>query len=98
MKRKAPKVLERHVRLKLQTLLKVKGWFVYYNLQTMGSYVGLSDLTIVKDGVVVWLEIKKPGGKQSPKQIIFQKNIEAAGGNYFVADDWAPLEKYLACL
>lgn len=89
------KVLEKHVRLKLRTMLKLKGWFVFYNLQTMGAYKGLSDLVAVKRGIVIWIEVKKPGGRQATHQIKFQRDIEAAGGYYFCADSWSAVDAYL---
>lgn len=35
--------------------------------------------------VWLWLEIKKPGEKQTPEQIQFQNNVEGRGMTYIVA-------------
>lgn len=34
----------------------------------------------------VWIEVKKPGGKQSPNQKSFQKLVESHGHRYILAD------------
>jgi hypothetical protein len=39
----------------------------------------------IKKGIVYHIEIKTPRGKQSDKQIEFQRQIEAAGGRYVLA-------------
>lgn len=79
------KLTETDIRNQIKEYLQWNGWFVYYNLQGLGCYPGLSDLVAIKNGTVVHLEIKKPTGKQSEKQKMFQRNIEQHGGIYEVA-------------
>lgn len=81
------KLKESDIRKQLQDYLRLKGWHVHYNLQGLGCYRGISDLTCIKAGRVVFLEVKTPKGKQSDAQVRFQKEIEAAGGEYLVAHD-----------
>ena len=76
---------ESDIRRQIQDYLRWTGWFVYYNLQGLGSYPGLSDLVAIKGGQVVHIEVKVPGGRQSEKQKKFQKDLEAAGGEYILA-------------
>ena len=76
---------ESEVRKAVQQYLQLTGWFVYYCLQGLGSYPGLSDLVAVKGGRVVHLEIKTPKGKQSDRQKAFQADLERAGGEYVLA-------------
>ncbi len=76
---------ESDIRKQIQDYLRWKGWFVYYNLQGLGSYPGLSDLVAMKDGRTIHLEIKTPRGKQKANQVTFQENVESAGGTYKVA-------------
>ena len=78
-------ITETDIRRQVQDYLRLMGWFVYYNLQGLGSYPGLSDLVAVKNGRVVHVEIKKPGGRQSERQKEFQRRLEAAGGEYVLA-------------
>lgn len=76
---------ETDIRKQVQDLLRWKGWFVYYNLQSLGCYAGLSDLVAVKNGRIIHIELKTRSGKQSDNQIKFQTDLEAAGGEYLVA-------------
>jgi len=43
---------------------------------------GISDVIAIRDGQVLFLEIKTPHGKQSQDQIKFQKAIRSKGGVY----------------
>jgi len=90
---------ESDIRKQLQDYLRWKGWHVHYNLQGLGSYPGVSDLTAIKPrdkfgqkcpvcsigARVVWLEVKTPTGKQREDQKKFQAKVEAAGGEYVLA-------------
>jgi len=79
------KLKESDIRKQLQDYLRLKGWHVHYNLQGLGSYRGLSDLTAIKDGWVIFLEVKTPTGTQREDQKKFQAEVEAAGGSYVLA-------------
>jgi len=81
-----PRIKEADVRKQVVDYLRITGWFVYHNLQGLGCYPGLSDIVAVKNGKVVHIELKAPGGKQRKDQIMFQENLEAAGGIYVLAD------------
>lgn len=48
------------------------------------SMTGVPDIILVKDGIFWGLEIKRPGGKQSENQMIFQHKLEKAGGKYHI--------------
>ncbi len=50
----------------------------------MGLTPGVSDLCIVKDGKIYFLEVKNEKGKQSEKQIIFEENAIRCGAPYAV--------------
>jgi len=89
------RVSETDIRRQIQDYLRLTGWFVYYNLQGLGSYPGLSDLVAVKGGKVVHIEVKRPGGHQSENQKRFQANLEAAGGAYVVAKSVEDVEHLL---
>jgi Holliday junction resolvase len=87
MKAKTP--TEKEIRTQIKQYLERKGWFVFYHLQGLGSYPGLPDLQAVKDGHTLYIEIKRPGGRQSAKQRKFQQDLEAAGGIYILAKELA---------
>ncbi len=76
---------ESEIRVQVREFLQWRGWFVYYSLQGLGCYAGLSDLVAMKGGKVVHIELKTQKGKQSDDQKEFQQDIEAAGGTYVVA-------------
>lgn len=62
--------------------LTLNGWSWWWHLQSIGTYPGLPDLEAIREGRVVYLEIKSPRGKLSPAQEAFRDMITAAGGEY----------------
>jgi hypothetical protein len=76
---------ERDISKQIVAALRYSGWLVIKNFQTFGSYKGLSDFTIIRDGEVIFLEIKRMNGKQSAYQKTFEHDIEEHGGRYFIA-------------
>ncbi len=87
------KITESDIRKQLVDYLKIKGWTVIPNIAGKlyvgdggRTYPGIADLTVIKNGRVVWVEVKRPGtGRQSEKQKEFQADIEVAGGEYVLA-------------
>lgn len=61
---------------------KKNGWYVIRNQQNIGSHKGLSDFTVLKNGIHVFVELKGDRGRQSDYQKKFQKEIEDNGGIY----------------
>ena len=78
-------VKESDIRKQIQDYLRWNGWTVLYHLQGLGSMRGMSDLQALKDGRCVFIEVKRPGGKQSEVQKKFQEMVEAAGFEYVLA-------------
>ena len=70
---------ENRVKESIKRILKQDGWYVQSNPQ-FGPYVvpGRPDMEAYKDGKVILIECKAPGGKQSNAQKIYQ----AAVSNY----------------
>lgn len=56
-------------------------------LKRMGVLAGAADIELVlpPNGQTFCLELKRPGGRQSPSQKAYQLAIEKAGGGYEVA-------------
>lgn len=96
---------ERQLQNAIINLLRLNGWFAY-NQETTGTYdpskgcfrlnrgkvTGVSDILAIKNGRVVWIEVKKPDNKTGPlkngqtqNQIEFERNIKAQKGEYYVA-------------
>ena len=76
------KISESDIRRQVRDYLRVKGWFVFHVLQGLGCYLGVTDLIAVKDGRVLFIELKTARGRQSQHQKKFQADLEAAGGEY----------------
>ncbi len=77
----------------IRNALRLDGYIVFRHQQGLGAYKGFSDLTALKDGRTLYIEVKTPTGKQSDWQKAFQHEIELHGGIYILArsvDDIAP--------
>ena len=68
----------------VKELLAIKGIFSYPITQSLGSYPGLPDRVMHRNGRVEYLEIKRPKGKLSPGQLAFQEQCEQDGIPYYV--------------
>jgi hypothetical protein len=55
---------------------------------------GISDLTAIKDGCVLFIEVKAENGKQSEYQKEFQNQIESKGGKYLLAKSYVDVLNY----
>ncbi|MBP2635528.1 MAG: hypothetical protein H6Q72_1435 [Firmicutes bacterium] len=80
---KAPK--ETDIQNAIREYLLWNGWYVIRHHQSLGSLKGLSDLTAIKDGWTVYVEVKTPKGTLSEDQEKFRDNVIAHGGTYVVA-------------
>lgn len=45
---------------------------------------GVSDIVLIKNGLAIFLEVKKPEGRQSPSQKTFEQKVTNAGAEYHV--------------
>lgn len=79
-----PKVTEADIRRQVRDYLRIRGWFVFHILQGLGCYPGVTDLIAVRDGRIVFIELKTKTGKQSDYQKQFQSDLEAHGGEYIL--------------
>lgn len=80
------KVTESDIKEQVKDYLNLKGWFHFPLTAGLGSYKGLPDRIAVKNGRVLFLEIKKPGGEQRPEQINFERDITYQKGEYYLID------------
>ena len=64
--------------------------------KAMGMRAGTSDLVVVlPEGKVLFIEVKTQEGKQSDKQVAFQKKVESLGHKYFVVRGVDDVKKIL---
>ena len=82
MNRPEQKLTETDIRRQVTDYLQLRQYFCFYVLQGLGAYRGIPDLIAVKNGRVIFIELKTPRGRQSEYQRKFQANLEAAGGEY----------------
>ena len=83
---------ERGILQMIRDYLRLRGWFVVRMQQGLGCHRGLSDLIAVKQGCVLFVEVKAPKGQQSTCQAEFQREIEEHGGVYVLAKSIEDLE------
>ena len=92
-KRYKPKILESDIKILTRDYMRIKGWFIFPILQGLGAHKGISDFIAIKTGRTVYIETKSPTGKQSDDQELFQYNIEAHKGEYFLVACYEDLVK-----
>lgn len=56
-----------------------------YFLRKMGVRAGVSDLVFLFRGQILFLELKRRGGEQSPAQHEFETQVKTARGEYYVS-------------
>lgn len=86
---------ENDIKKQVKDYLNIKGWFNFHVLQGLGAYKGIPDRIAIKNGRVLFIEIKKPKGKQSLNQTLFQKELEYASGEYILVRCLEDLIKYI---
>jgi hypothetical protein len=80
---------------KVEELLTQYGWLFYHapdNRPGRSGHVqniraGFPDLVAVRGSRIIYAELKRETGKQSPAQVIWQNRLEAAGAEYYL---WKP--------
>ena len=82
----------------VRQFLQLGGWLVIRHQQGLGAYKGFPDLTAVKDGRTVYVEVKTPTGRQSEAQVAFQREVEERGCEYIVARSTADVAHLCDCL
>lgn len=88
---------ETYIRRSITDALRLAGWDVTYHLQGVGCRRGFPDLTAMKDGTTVYIEVKTETGRQSDYQKDFEKVCRDHGCKYILArsvNDIAELLNY----
>ena len=89
---------ESDIQRAIRDYLRLMGWFVWHNLQSLGSYRGLADLTAVKNGIVMFIEVKTSRGRLTQHQKRFRDHLTRAGGRYIVARSIDDVEDVISVL
>jgi len=74
------------------------GWDVTYHQQGPLCRKGFPDLTALKDGLTLYIEVKTQTGKQSAWQVEFEKTCKAHGGTYVLARSVEDIKPYLTTI
>jgi len=86
-------ITETDIKNQVKDYLSLRGWFHFPLTAGIGSYKGIPDRLAIKNGKTIYIEVKKPGGKQSEHQVEFQADLERAGGEYVLITCWEDLIK-----
>jgi len=100
------KTPESSVMSALRDWLGWKGWMIVRNQQSMGSQPGVPDLTVIREGRVLWIEVKRPKvlgesgkmiaeGELSGAQARFRDDLLRHKGEFVLARSVEDLERYL---
>ena len=82
---KSQPIRESDIQTQIREFLQWNGWFVFKNHQSLGSYKGIADLYAIREGRSVWIEVKTAIGRLSKDQEKYRAEIEAQGGEYYIA-------------
>jgi hypothetical protein len=81
-------VTEKQLQAAVVECAKVLGWHVYHTYDSRRSEPGFPDLCMVRDGRLIFAELKTLAGKMSPEQARWFCEIRAAG---IEAHLWRPI-------
>ncbi len=76
---------ETFIRRSITKALRASGWDVTYHLQGVGCRRGFPDITAMRGGITIYVEVKTPTGRQSDYQKEFEKICKAHGCRYILA-------------
>lgn len=86
------------IRRAITDMLRLDGWDVTYHQQGPMCRKWFPDLTALKSGRTIYIEVKTKTGKQSAYQVEFQKICEAHGGTYVLARSVDDIKPYLTSI
>lgn len=78
-------MLESQVQRKLIAKLTEAGWYVIRNIVT--NRAGFPDLTLLKEGMCMFIEVKRPGGRAKPLQKLIHQGLRDMGFEVRVVDN-----------
>jgi len=85
---------ETAVKKEIKDWLDIHHFFHFPITAGLGCYPGLPDRIAIKNGIVLFIEIKGPKGKCSEAQTEFGDNLVCEGAHYIVARGYEDIERY----
>jgi len=89
------KLKESEIKNQIKAYLRYTGWFAFPILQGLGVYKGISDMIAIRNGVVIFIEVKTGIGKQSQDQKQFEYDVITQTGNYCLARSVDDVQEYV---
>lgn len=85
---------EKYVETQIKKILKSQGRKVFYfkHAANLTMPTGIPDIICTIKGYSIWIEVKTLNGVQSEQQKVVQKQIEDAGGRYWLCSS---VEKFI---
>lgn len=84
-------MLERDIQRKLIIKAEKEGWYVVKIIQC--NRPGFPDLMLLRDGKIIFIEVKRPGAKPRPLQLYRHNELSEKGMIVYVIDDINQLNK-----
>ena len=92
------KLSETDIKQQVKDLLVLKHIFSFHITQGLGCFPGLPDRVMHFQGRVIYLEIKRPGGKMSKYQLAFKEQCISDGISYWCVSSIEELEELFETL
>ncbi len=97
------KAIQKYAMLKRWLVIRINSGHLSADSRVFRSYIiantnmsaGLADLLLIRDGVHLFLEVKKPKGRVSPAQKQFAALCEKHGANYHIVKSLADAQEIL---
>ncbi len=89
---------ESEVKKQVKDYLDIYGWFHFPVIQDFTKARGMRgvpDRIAMKEGLVLFIEVKRPGGKLSPAQVEFKHNTLLQGCHYLKVTSAFDIERYI---
>lgn len=86
-------MLESKIQASILKYLKTEDYFTVKTI--VNNKAGVPDIYALKDGISIWIEVKRPGGRVSPIQSYIHSQIREKGGIIFVVDSLDDLKEKL---
>lgn len=86
-------MLESTIQRKTKERLEKKGWLVIKLIQTTMN--GIPDLIALKNGIVIFIEIKRPGEKPTRLQVYVHNLLRNAGFKVLVITNENEVESFV---
>jgi len=87
---------ENLVKQEIKNYLDLYNWFHFHIRQGLGSYPGTPDRIAMKNGIVLFIEVKSKTGELSDKQKDFMRDTQCHGCHYIIARGYEDIESYIA--